>query len=42
VSAVDGTWRLALGLSPFDTDYANVTGTALRFGETIGSKVPGV
>ena len=42
VSAVDGTWRLTLGLSPFDTDYANVTGTALRFGETIGSKVPGV
>jgi hypothetical protein len=37
-----GTWQLQLGLSPFQTDYANVIGTALRFGDVIGSKVPGV
>jgi hypothetical protein len=37
-----GTWRLYLGLSPFQTDYANVAGTAIRFGDVIGSKVPGV
>lgn len=42
ISARTDTWTVTLGLSPYQTDYANRSAEFVSFGETFGSLVPGV